>query len=181
MGGRSPTDELRREHEAILAQVTEFASAIDRITGRIRNWDEVGAGIRRLLGAFRRPLLLHFRKEEEGLYPDVREAVSRGAPKGDILSQFFSEQADDDIVAHRLLRGRLRDVITKLDAFEQAGRAEAIAIDRLQALVHGALGLLQRHADREGTLVFPMIERLLPEDQMAAAADRIQAIAAAGP
>jgi hemerythrin-like domain-containing protein len=47
---------------------------------------------------------------------------------------------------------------------------------RLRGLTNATRDLLERHADKEHKLVFPMIERLLDPEQMAAAGERMRAL-----
>ena len=180
MAKRLPTDELREEHQAALDGFEGLRQALEGVRGgggadgggadESRAW----AGLRKRLDEVRALLLLHFRKEEDGLFPDVVSLVSRDAPRVDILTHFFGEEADDDLKAHTLLRGRLRELTEMLEG-EAAGLGDE-AQPRLESLLGMSRDLLERHAAKEHKLVFPMIERLLDESQMAAAQDRMESL-----
>ena len=174
MSERLPTDELRAEHEVALRGMGEVveASALLRSVSSDKAWEAVGAR----LGRLREGLLLHFRKEEEGLFPEVAAMAAQGAPRVDILGQFFGEQADDDLTAHALLRQRMDEmaaVVVEVVKRRRGGGSEA---ERLGTLVEATRDLLERHAGKEDRLVFPMIERVLSPEQMAAVRERMEAI-----
>jgi len=180
MSERSPTEELRAEHVVALAKMNEFAQAASYLqSGKETTWNRAGEDVRARASELQEALLLHFRKEEDGLFPDVLSMVSRGAPPVDILSHFFGDEADDDLKAHTVVRGRLRDVRALLDGAAQAGQLDGAAAARLDTLVGLTQDLLERHAKKEHELVFPMIERLLDESQMAAVKERMQEISGA--
>jgi len=177
MDEKTPTDELRDEHEHARAAIAEFQRKIDVLCdGTDSSSPEVAGDLRNDLDQLCRSLLLHFRKEEEGLFPDVLQMVSRGAPRVDILGEFFGEETDDDLKAHHLLRGRLRQLRELLDAADKADGLDPETSGRLRALTSATRDLLERHADKEHKLVFPMIERLLDPEQMAAAGERMRAL-----
>lgn len=177
MGEKTPTDELRNEHEHARAAIAEFQRKIDVLcAGPDSSWPEVAGDLRNDLDELCRALLLHFRKEEEGLFPEVIQMVSRGAPRVDILGEFFGEETDDDLKAHHLLRSRLRQLRELLDAADKADSLDPETSGRLRGLTDATRDLLERHIDKEHRLVFPMIERLLDSTQMAAAGERMRAL-----
>ena len=177
MSERLPTDELRAEHDVALGQINELVEAAAGVRNReSRAWEEVGRGLRERVEELGGALLLHFRKEEEGLFTDVVAMVSKDAPRVDILAHFFEEEADDDLKAHTLLRGRLKELTALLDKAEKARKLEAEEAARFDLLANLARDLLERHAKKEHELVFPMIERLLDDEQMRAAWTRIREI-----
>jgi hemerythrin-like domain-containing protein len=173
----APIEELRGEHDVVLAKMNEFAQAVTRLqTGEEASWAEIGEDVGAHAAELQEALLAHFRKEEDALFPDVLSMVSRGAPRADILSHFFQDEADDDLKAHTVLRGRLKDVRAVLEGAAQVGKVDGAAAAGLNTLVGLAKDLLERHAKKEHELVFPMIERLLDESQMAAVRERMQGI-----
>ncbi len=172
-----PTDDLRAEHRDALEQVIALEAAVGALqAGQSGDWAQARVELQRRIKRLREGLLLHFRREEEGLFPDVLTMVSRDAPRVDILSQFFQEEADDDLTAHTLLRARTKDLSDALDEMAQAQEIDATSAARLATLVGLTKDLLERHANKEHELVFPMIERLLDESQMAAASARMREI-----
>lgn len=128
------------------------------------------------LSGVRGTLLLHFRKEEEGLFPEVQQMVSEGAPAVDIIAGFFREQSDEDLKAHTLLRGRMLEMSELLARLAASGGGSGKVLERLGLAAEATYGLLQRHARKEETVVFPIIERLLDEAQMAVVAGRMGSI-----
>jgi hemerythrin-like domain-containing protein len=176
--GRSPTDELREEHDVALAGMTRLRELAAALLGGGQAAPE-GAGdeLSAMLADFGRTLQLHFQKEEEGLFPEVRQMISEGAPPVDILSEFFGEEAEDDLVAHHLLRGRLRELREVVKGIAEAGQADEEASGRLRRSIESTHDLLERHVEKESKLVFPMIERLLDAKQVAAVRERFAAIA----
>jgi hemerythrin-like domain-containing protein len=178
MSGKSPTEELREEHETGLAQMRDLKTAIGSAGSAAEETGaEVAEDLRSRVETFQRAMLPHFRKEEEGLYPDVQGIAAAGAPAVDILSQFFGEAADDDITAHHLLRGRIREMLALLEATARLGNRGSQWVEGLLSVASASLDLLARHVEKENRLIFPMIERLLDGEQMAAAAARMRAIA----
>ncbi len=177
MGEKTPTDELRDEHEHARAAIAGLQRKIEAFCASPdSSRPEVAGDLRNDLDQLSRSLLLHFRKEEEGLFPELRQMVSKGAPRVDILGNFFGEEADDDLKAHYLLRSRLRQLPELLDAADKPGGMDAETSGRLRGLTEATRDLLQRHVDKEHQLVFPMIERLLAPQQMAAAGQRMRAL-----
>ena len=172
-----PLEELRDEHSVALDVMREASDEVRAITASAPSaWGPEADKLLWRLRELRRALVLHFRKEEEGLFPDVRAKVAEGAPPKDILAQFFGEQADDDLTAHHLLRQRTQALLSHLQELQRTGQLDAESCERLPALADSTSDLLQRHAEKENKLVFPMIERLLDESQMAAVRDRMGAI-----
>jgi iron-sulfur cluster repair protein YtfE (RIC family) len=174
-----PTDQLRLEHEVALASMRRLRDACRDQSAVVHDaasnhMETAGA----ILSQVRTALLLHFRKEEEGLFPDVQQMVSQGAPAVDIIAGFFREQSDDDLKAHTLLRGRLLEMAELVASLRSSGTRREEAAKQLQLKAESTHDLLARHADKESTLVFPIIERLLDKAQMAAVAARIQVIEA---
>jgi iron-sulfur cluster repair protein YtfE (RIC family) len=178
MTERSPTQELREEHDAALAAIGRLAEGLP---GPLSGTGDTGAAARpelgRALAELREAMLLHFRKEEEGLFPDVQSMLSEGAPRVDIVAEFFTGESEDDLIAHHLLRARMREVGELLAALPQAGEWDPELTARLGAALDLTRDILRRHADKEDRLVFPMIERLLDASQMAAVRARFEAIA----
>jgi hemerythrin-like domain-containing protein len=180
MGERSPTGSLRQEHQGLLSDIKNLEAAVRALGATAAtSWESVGGTIRDRLEMFHRGLVLHFRREEEGLFPDVREIVSKGAPRADVLGQFFAGEAEEDIGAHAALAGRLQEAMALVDQFARAPTIDQGSAGRLRTLISLTRGLLERHAAREDALVFPMIERSLDVDQVEAVRQRMNAFRAA--
>jgi hemerythrin-like domain-containing protein len=173
MNVKSPIDELRAEHATILVEARQLKEALSE---QARGAISAGgiAEIRERLERFRETMLLHFRKEEEGLFPDVRKMLSDGTLTVDILSQFFSEQAVDDLCAHSDMEDRMREMLDALSKAQQGGGLDDESLANLKQLVVSLQAVLKGHAAKEDTLVFPMIERLLEPEQMEAVRERLR-------
>jgi len=178
MGETSPIQVLLTDHVAARAEMD--AVAANTIGLSAAGWPGVAAEVGGRCGALHQLLLLHFRREEDGLYPDIVRMVSEGASEVDIIAGFFREATDHDLVAHTTLRGRLLEIKELVAAMGQPERDANQVARELQATVASTRDLLNRHAEKEETVVFPMIARLLSEDQMEAVRARLAAIEAEG-
>ncbi len=120
---------------------------------------------------------LHFRREEEGLFPDAQRMVSEDASRTSVIGAFFGEEAEDDLGAHMTLRTRVGEMIGVLDEAALAGQIGEQTPKRLRALLNVIENLLARHAAKEDDFIFPMIERSLTTEQQQAVLSRLSAIA----
>jgi len=170
-----PLDKLRHDHAAATQAVKAVADLVADLTGAPSTaWPGIGERLRSSIEGLAQNLLLHFRLEEEALFPQVRAMMSEGAPAVDILSQFLDGEADDDLTAHFLMRSRLRELTSVLDAGQQAGGLAADQLAAIRTTTNLLADILRRHADKEHRLIFPMIERMLDAAQMAEVADRMR-------
>jgi len=172
-----PLDKLRHDHAAATQAVKAVADLVADLTGAPSTaWPGIGERLRSSIEGLAQNLLLHFRLEEEALFPQVRAMMSEGAPAVDILSQFLDGEADDDLTAHFLMRSRLRELTSVLDAGQQAGGLAADQLAAIRTTTNLLADILRRHADKEHRLIFPMIERMLDAGQMAQVAERMRKI-----
>jgi len=183
MTTEAPLDKLRHDHAAATQAVKLVADLVADLTGAPPTaWPDIGErlrGERRLrtsVEGLAQILLPHFRLEEEVLFPQVRAMMSEGAPAVDILSQFLDGEADDDLTAHFLLRSRLRELTSVLDAGQQPGGLGADELAVIRTTTNLLADVLRRHAEKEHKLIFPMIERMLDPAQMAEVAERMRNI-----
>jgi len=174
MAGGSVVDALRRDHETLKSHV----AALDAM---VQAWGASRQGTERMLnGAFHERMTYfgtemgrHFRREEEGLFPDARRLAAAGGPGAEVIGQFFREEAEDDILAHRVLRDQVAEMLTLLTTAEAAGGLEDKAESRLPTLFRMFRTVLELHSAKEDELVFPMIERALSLPQREAALERL--------
>jgi iron-sulfur cluster repair protein YtfE (RIC family) len=172
-----PLDRLRRDHATATQAVKVVADLVADLSGSApAPSPDAGERLSNSVAKLREILLLHFRLEEEALFPQVRAMMSEGAPAVDILSQFLDGEADDDLTAHFLLRSRLRELTAALDAGQQAGGLAADQLTAIRTTTNLLADILRRHADKEHKLIFPMIERMLDPAQMAEVAERMSSI-----
>jgi iron-sulfur cluster repair protein YtfE (RIC family) len=138
--------------------------------------EALNGSLRDRLVYFHAGLRLHFRREEEALFPDARRMVSDGAAKVDIIGRFFGEEADDDLNAHAALGSRVEEMIAILERVQAAGALDEQSRTRLRALFSVVDSLFQRHATKEDRFIFPMVARALTPAQQQAVLDRLAAI-----
>ena len=179
MSHASPLDELRREHQLVLADIADIHTAMrETATSTESARDVIGGSLRSRLDMFRQGILLHFRREEECLYPDARLLISKGAGRADVLGQFFNSEAEEDMRAHHVIANRVSEIAALLAAGEQQGSLPALSLSHLRTLVGLTHDLLARHAEKEDKMIFPLIERNLSGDQLAIIYERLRSVRA---
>ncbi len=174
MTDASPLDALRADHAAATAAIQSLADFISGMSEAAATpWPLSGETLRARAEDLRNLLLLHFRREEEALFPEAIAMISKGAPRVDILSQFFEGQADDDLTAHTVMRSRMKDLLSAIEEARAAREFTPKGIQQMRTVVSLLADILRRHMEKEHTLVFPMIERMLGNPQMARVAERM--------
>ena len=175
-----PIEELRKEHQVLLADAKDLEAAVRALSGDGNaSWTEVGGSLRERLEIFHRSLRLHFRREEEGLFPDVQEMVSQRSQRSDVMVQFFAQEGEDDMNAHVVLSMRTEDMLSLIDEIQAAGTVNRQSLARLRTLANLTRSLLERHAEKEDRLIFPMVERALDQLQLEEVAKRLSALGSA--
>lgn len=174
MADDSQLDLLLQEHDAARKLIEALHDEV-RALGSSRTEAASLSACRNCLDSLREALLLHFRVEEEGLFPDVQRIVGEGAPKVDILSSFFGDESEEDLKAHTLLRARMKE-FADLCEQAQSSSADENAAARLQHVLELTRDLLLRHAEKESTTIFPLITRLLTPEQRSAVEDKMRSI-----
>lgn len=140
-----PTDILVKEHEAVLLALELLNRVAERM---VAGAAEASEDLEHLLEFFREFVdRCHHGKEELALFPELVEmgVPSVGGPVGVMLHE------------HELGRGyvrQLKDCLTN-------GSASVIDV------AQGYRGLLEAHIQKENQVLFPMAERILPEDKKA--------------
>jgi hemerythrin-like domain-containing protein len=143
-----PTEELMKEHDAILG----ILDVLDEICSRIErksafNTDDV----ERILDFLRRFADgCHHAKEEKHLFPALEKAgVPREhGPIGMMLAE------------HDLGRKYIAGISGALDRCRQGEQAAGDLASNARAYAH----LLRAHINKENQVLFPMADRVLPED-----------------
>ena len=175
MGQNSPFEDLHQEHVQVLADMKTLSATVGALSaGSDVSWAEESATLRDQLEIVQRGLKLHFRREEEGLFPFAQQAVSEGAKGSEILASFFAEEAEEDIGAHGVLNTRTHEMLSLLSVMQQAERPDGPSLAHLRTLVGLSSALLERHAAKEDKLVFPMIQRSLSAQQVEGVGARLQ-------
>jgi len=176
MAGKSPFEDLKEEHVALLTEMNDIQSSVRGLMGEEAAALGGGAVLRDELEIFLRQLRIHFRREEEGLFPEAKRMISEGAQGADVFGSFFGEEAEDDMSAHAALARRAKEMLEIAVQMEDAGRPDESSAQKLRALAALTSGLLQRHAAKEDTLIFPMLEKGLKPDQVDQVSERLKEI-----
>lgn len=176
MAGKSPFEDLKDEHVALLTEMNDIQSSVRGLMGEEAAALGGGAVLRDELEIFLRQLRIHFRREEEGLFPEAKRMISEGAQGADVFGSFFGEEAEDDMSAHAALARRANEMLALAVQMEDTGRPDESSSQKLRALAALTSGLLQRHAAKEDTLIFPMLEQGLKPDQVDQVSERLKEI-----
>lgn len=174
MSRSSPFSDLRKEHEILLTDVKALTSSVRQARAAPAEAADRLRTLGEQLDMFTRGLLLHFRREEEGLYPDAQQMISEGAERSDVFGQFFAEEGEDDLAAHVTLGSRAQEMRDVLQEMSDAAQPTDEQYRRLLTLAQLTAALVERHAAKEDTLIFPMIERALTADQVDMVGERLR-------
>jgi len=170
MSGESVFEELRKDHEVVLAGVRAVVEKVERVEqGGPKPTPEALAVCQKSVRALRRAFTVHRCREEVGLFPEVEQLVSQGAPSVDILGSFFAGEAEDDIVAHVGIAEGLQQIDRVLEQLLRRDEPES----DLGEAARGLADLITRHAAKEDTEIFPMMVRVVTREQLADVAERI--------
>jgi len=172
----SPFDDLNEEHRALMNEAGELKSTIRNLTGQETSSLGSASVVRDELEMFRKKLRIHFRREEEALFPEARRIISEGARGADVFGSFFAEEAEDDMSAHAVLTSRVNEMLEIANQLDERGRPDEETARRLLSLVNLTSSLLERHAAKEDTLIFPMLEKSLTSEQVDDVRSRVQQI-----
>jgi len=155
------TEDLVREHDAVLVAL----QVLERVAAAIAAKDErAPLHLEQLLDFFTGFVdRCHHGKEEDVLLPElIRRGVKReGGPIGFTLSE------------HEVGRAHVRAMADGL-ARLRAGEAAAAVSIREHALDYRAM--LEAHIQNENDVLFPMADRLVPDDVGATLADKFEEI-----
>lgn len=180
MSETSPTNELRKEHQLVLADIAAAHEMMQGLgAGPEAPQGFFSASFRARLDMFRQGILVHFRREEECLYPAANAMVSAGARGADLLGRFFNSEAEDDMQAHQVIRTRTNEIMSLFDAGTR-GELNAMSVAHLRTITGLTKSLLERHALKEDNMIFPLIERGLTFEELAAVSDRMRECRAIG-
>ncbi len=177
---KSPFEDLMEEHVALVTEMGDLLGSIRELTNQEKMALGGGPGmLRNSLEILQYRLRMHFRREEEGLYPEAQRIISEGARGADIFGRFFAEEAEEDMGAHGTLTKRINEMLAVMADLDTSGATGEAATRKLQALGNATAGLLQRHAEKEDTMIFPMIERSLTPIQVGQVSERLEKIGSA--
>lgn len=157
---RKPTQQLMAEHDAVLVAL----QILEKVEAALGSEERAPEHLGQLLDFFKGFVdRCHHGKEEDVLFPELeRRGVPReGGPIGVMLQE------------HELGRGHLRAMSEALDRLRR-GEAGAAAAIREHAQAYRAM--LREHIDKENNVLFPMADRLVPEDIAASLIERFEEI-----
>lgn len=155
-----PTDELKEEHELVLAVV----AAMEREVEEIRRSDAVDAQRVADMIDFTKNFTdgCHHHKEEQVLFPllEQRQPGAAGGPVSVMLSE------------HDAGRAYVRGVVEALPEVQTSAAARAQVADNLAGYAY----LLRLHIRKENEVLFPLAERILDEDDKASLAAEFERV-----
>ena len=144
----SPTEQLRHEHELVLMVVEAMEREVADIgkTGRVHR-ERVAQMV-----DFTRNFTdgCHHSKEERVLFPALEE---RDAAAGGPVSVMLSE--------HEAGREAIRAIDAALPDVDESEAARAAVAENLALYAH----LLRLHINKENTVLFPLAERMLSDQE----------------
>ena len=148
-----PTEELKDEHQAIKLAL--------KILGKICEKLELGAGVDPAhlenMVDFIRTFAdrCHHGKEEDLLFPEMEKAgmPREGGPIGVMLTEHDA--------GRRFVKGMI-------EAAGQYRAGESGAASQFAENARNYIDLLTRHIDKEDNILYPMADKLLPEDRQQA-------------
>ena len=144
--------ELFRQHRDAEGMLAKLAAAV----GRVRREGVSGAGVLDDLGDLRREIqgevLSHFREEEQALFPVLgRHIDSASGP----IAMLMEEHA-----IFRQLELQFEEAVAALEAGLKDGWEEKVC-DAGEAIAR----MLPGHIEKEESVVFPMAEEMLGEEE----------------
>jgi hemerythrin-like domain-containing protein len=156
-----PTQELMAEHNAVLVALR----ILEKVEAALGAKNEKAPDhLRQLLDFFKEFVdRCHHGKEEDVLFPELeRRGVKReGGPIGVMLSE------------HEVGRGNVRAMADGLKRL-RAGEAGAVAAIRESAGAYR--DLLRAHIHKENNVLFPMADRIVPDDVAATLTEEFEEI-----
>lgn len=156
-----PTQELIAEHNAVLVALQILEKVEAALEAKKEHAPEhLGQLLDFLKGFVDR---CHHGKEEDVLFPELeRRGVKReGGPIGVMLMD------------HDVGRGHVRAMSDGLDRLR---RGEADAVTAISDSARAYRDLLRAHIHKENNVLFPMADRLVPDDVAATLTDQFEAI-----
>ena len=148
--GEKPTEILKEEHQDVLQKL----DALEEVIGHLDRKEEISLKLKELASFFKTGFWVHFRKEEEALFPEVERFIPReGGPTG----MMFIEHED--------LRNTNKEFQGVVD--EYLGDADSAEIKRMiQEYGSHFIGVLRQHIDKEDNILFMMADMHLDQTQI---------------
>ena len=156
-----PTQELIAEHKAVLVALQILEKVEAALTAQSAQAPDHLGQLLDFLKVF--VDRCHHGKEEDVLFPELeRRGVPRdGGPIGVMLME------------HEVGRGHVRAMSEGLDRLR---RAEADALTAILGSARAYRDLLRAHIHKENNILFPMADRLVPDEVAAKIVEQFEAI-----
>jgi hemerythrin-like domain-containing protein len=155
------TEDLKHEHNAVLIAL----QILEKVAAAIAaNNAQALADLERLLDFFKGFVdRCHHGKEEDALFPELeRRGVPRqGGPIGVMLAE------------HEVGRGHVRALA---DGLLRLRRGEAGAAAMISEHTDAYHDMLSAHINKENSVLFPMADRVLPDEVAASLTERFEEI-----
>lgn len=156
-----PTQELIAEHNAVLVAL----QILEKVAGALAaKREQAPEHLHQLLDLLKGFVdRCHHGKEEDVLFPELeRRGVPRdGGPIGVMLAEHES--------------GR-EHVRTMSQALDRLGHGESDALDAIRERARAYCDLLRSHIQKENNILFPMADRLVPDDVAARITEQFDGI-----
>ena len=148
------TEELRQEHQAVLQLLNEMNRVLDSAnTSTAASWKPF---FENALEYFKRDVATHFKKEEDALFPAMEGHIGRnGGPIAVMLNE------------HQLHNSLLKELGDAVTAGNLAG---------LRSVWENFNPLLTMHIAKEDSVLFPMAEHMLTEEEWGRVAQKMEGI-----
>ncbi len=173
-GRITPIDILNQEHDEVLRQISLLrgATLCLRLGARAsapQPSKALGQGLSNLsqvLDFFDNELRLHFRREEQGLFPILEKHIGREGSPTQLL-----------VTEHAQLRQWLDRLNGKTGEFQKGhGQDRAIAATEIYEIGSHTAGLLRGHIDKESASLLPIARSLLGEEDLAEISGKWQSL-----
>jgi regulator of cell morphogenesis and NO signaling len=147
-----PTEELRQEHQAVLKLLNSLNGVIASAEfSRAESWK---GPLEEALTFFKTDVAIHFKKEEDALFPAMEKYLGR---EGGPIAVMLNEHEQHN---------------TLLKEIDRATAANDLAALRSTWVSFHAL--LTMHITKEDSVLFPIAERLLAEEEWLEVAQKME-------
>ena len=163
MNASDPITTLRHAHDIGLEKLDILSGAMSRLTEG--SYPTALADLREVLRFFDTELKVHFRHEEEALFPALATVIGREGPIKSMLDE------------HQSLWRAVDTLREKMGYLESAPEDDAPKIaQEVKLVADHIVGLLGGHIGKEDSMLFPIAEESLSVHTMQQLAEQMKAI-----
>lgn len=162
-----PLDALRMAHSSALGELEALEKSARLLTqdGGTGSAGSASGGLDKVFGFFDGELKVHFRHEEEILFPYLAQVIGREGPIAAMLEE------------HQTLWRTLEALQDKVSQWKAAPAESRVKLaPAVQQIANHIVAFLRAHIQKEDTVLFPLAEEALAPQAMKEVVDRIQAI-----